>query len=142
MKIALFTHGKLAEGLLSSFEMIVGNPSNIVSLSLTDEGIQVFSRELHSLLDKIIEKEQVLILCDMKGGTPYNESLKYYLTHKEEVEIVTGVNLPMLMETSLIVDQVTLEEAQNTAIRIGKESVEGNKEEDSDSYEENYDIEF
>lgn len=140
MKLLLVTHGKLAEGLLSSYRMIVGRTENILSLSLTDEGIGKFSKQLNKQLDEIVQEEKVLILCDMKGGTPYNESLKYYFSHLEKIRIVSGVNLPMLMETSLVLEQEDLELAQEVALKVGKESIE--TEENETEGNEDYDIDF
>lgn len=139
MKIVLTTHGDLAEGLLDSYRMIAGNTDNIIPINLTDDGIGVFSKKLRTTLDNLIDKEKVLILCDLKGGTPYNESLKYQLENEGTVEIVTGVNLPMLMETALSIEHSDLKTLKELAMNSGISAIQ---EENLELSEDDFDLEF
>lgn len=84
------------------------------------------------------EAEEVLILTDIKGGTPYNEAFQYYLSNEERVQVVAGMNLPMVIETGLNLANSSLTELFKNAIEVGRIGIEGA---DSDAAQEN-DLEF
>lgn len=125
MKIVVSSHGAFCDGLLESYRMIAGDNPDIHSISLTDEGIGVFSERLKDLLDRLTIDEDVLIMTDLKGGTPYNESLNYMLAHPEKVRLLSGMNLPMLIEIGLIMNiESDIDKVANDAVGIGKAGVE------------------
>lgn len=136
MKIVIATHGNLGEGLLESYNMIAGETSSIHVVKLTESGIGEFKENLHNTLDELTATEKVLVLCDLKGGTPYNESFMYSLEKPGKIEVVTGVNLPMLIEVGFLAETAN-DSAQlaNVAVSTGLESIEKLKtsdEEDDD----------
>lgn len=125
MKILLATHGSLGEGLLNSYEMIAGKTDNIHTIKLTDSGIGEFKEKLHNTLNELTATEEVLVLCDLKGGTPYNESFMYSLEKPGRIEVVTGVNLPMLIEIGyLISTDINIGRLADQAVSVGLESIE------------------
>jgi len=97
--ILIISHGKLAEALISSVQFLVGNLQKI-------RGVSIWPREREEKVKDKIQKEiaemddgdGVVILTDILGGTPTNISLPFL--QKEKVEVVTGVNLPMLLALS------------------------------------------
>lgn len=101
MKIVLTSHGEFCDGLLESYQMIAGMNENIYSVSLTDEGIDDFRQRLTQLLSELIENHKIILLCDIKGGTPFNESLGFALSHPKSIRIISGMNLPMVIEGGL-----------------------------------------
>lgn len=125
LNILIATHGNLGEGLVHSYNMIAGDSSNIHTLKLTEIGIDDFKKRLVNKLTNLTSNgNKVLILCDIKGGTPYNESYMYSLENPEKIEIVSGVNLPMLIETGLISqnnDDIKI--LSEIATTVGKESI-------------------
>lgn len=123
MNIILTSHGDFAKGILQSYEMIAGGAEKISYVILDEEGIGKFSNELKSKLDEIVKYDNVLILCDLKGGTPYNESFTYALSHQDKVRVVTGLNLPMLIEIG-IANLDNLDEAVLIALESGKSGIE------------------
>lgn len=125
MKIVLATHGNLGEGLLDSYEMISGKSEIIQIVKLTESGIRDFKERLYTLLDELTQSEKVLVLCDLKGGTPYNESFMYSLEKPGKIEVVTGVNLPMLIEIGFLADsEKNAEKLAEIAMTVGKDSIE------------------
>lgn len=125
MKIVLATHGNLGEGLLDSYEMISGKSEIIQIVKLTESGIGDFKERLYTLLDELTQSEKVLVLCDLKGGTPYNESFMYSLEKPGKIEVVTGVNLPMLIEIGFLADsEKNAEKLAEIAMTVGKDSIE------------------
>ena len=96
--VLIVTHGQLSQELVTSAEMIVGEVSpHIVAVSI---GWHDDVNEIHSEMEKAIrgadQGEGVLILTDMFGGTPSN--IAFSFLEKNKVEIVTGVNLPMVIK--------------------------------------------
>ena len=79
--------------------MIAGKQENVVGIALEEDGIETFSQKLTETLNDMVDRfDSVLILCDLKGGTPCNESLKYVLYNESKIKIIPGVNLPMYLE--------------------------------------------
>ncbi|MEO1771654.1 PTS sugar transporter subunit IIA [Candidatus Enterococcus ferrettii] len=136
MHIMLVTHGMFCQGILNSYQMIAGINEKIQAISLTDEGIGTFTQIFQQKMDELSEKE-VLVITDIKGGTPYNEALNYYLNHSERVRVVAGLNLPMLIEAGLAMETSTLDVLYELALTTGKAGVAGIDADDSED-----DIEF
>ncbi len=99
--IVVITHGRLAEELVNAARAIVGEIAGIAAVSIgwTDDPSAANAAIEKALAEVGGGESGVLILTDMFGGTPTNLSLSYL---SPRVEIVTGVNLPMLIKlTSL-----------------------------------------
>lgn len=97
----IVTHGELARELLDATERIVGPTDGIRAVSIDwDDEVSEARRLIEEAIGGVDDDGRVLILTDMFGGTPTNVSLSFL--EEEHVEIVTGVNLPMLIKlTSL-----------------------------------------
>lgn len=124
--ILVTTHGELCNGLLHATHMIIGEEEGIATVSLDENGVEDFSSRLERKLDEMVEKyNQVLVLCDLKGGTPCNQSLKYSLMNEGKVKVVAGVNLPMIIEAILGRSNVaSLDELAISSSDTGKQSIE------------------
>lgn len=107
MKIVITSHGDLCEGILSSYRMIAGDTSQFIVLKLDENGITDYSTRLNNVLDKLITDDQILVLSDIVGGTPYNETLRYVLKHPNKVFLIAGLNLPMLIQAGTVSDNKT-----------------------------------
>ena len=91
------THGKLADELVSTAEEIVGPMEGLVPVSITSSSSQEEARQsIAKAIRSVDEGNGVLILTDLFGGTPSNLSISFL--EDKKVEIVTGVNLPMMMK--------------------------------------------
>jgi mannose PTS system EIIA component len=96
--IIVATHGKVAEELLKGAEGIVGKQSHALALGLDPaEGPQGYEKRLCRAMEDLGAETGVLILTDMLGGTPCNVGLKQSRDPRYAFELVTGVNLPMLI---------------------------------------------
>lgn len=125
MKILVVSHGEMCLAMLGSAAMIAGSSESVFAVNLTESGIGDFTQRLQETISSF-GTEQILILSDIQGGTPYNESLKYALTEPDRIALVSGVNLPMLIEISLSLDSYqTAEEASKAAILAGISSIQG-----------------
>jgi len=92
----IVTHGGLAEELFAAAETIVGRLSDfrIVTLDWTDSFDEA-SEKTRKVMDELDSENQILILTDMYGGTPYNVAAS--LAEPGRIEVITGVNLPMVV---------------------------------------------
>ncbi|WP_440897499.1 PTS sugar transporter subunit IIA [Amphibacillus sp. Q70] len=125
MKLVMTSHGNFCEGLLDSYKMIAGETNQIVTIKLTDKGVGDYSERLNAKLEELIKEDKVLIFCDVKGGTPYNQSNSFFMRHPKNVRVVSGMNLPMLIETALMLNSSDdLDGLAEAAINIGKNGIE------------------
>jgi mannose PTS system EIIA component len=93
----IVTHGHLAGELLAAAEMIVGPVKHITSVSIGwHDDVDMAHNEIERAIQRVSEKRGVLILTDMFGGTPTNIASMFL--SEGEVEVVTGVNLPMVIK--------------------------------------------
>lgn len=108
--ILLITHGKMAEGMVSSIKMLIGEQENFDYVTFAEDMGQ---EELQEVLDtKITDaspEKQYLILCDIKGGTPFNVASRYSFKN-DNISVFYGVNLPILVETLIGREGQTLTE--------------------------------
>src|SRR5690625_1644853 len=119
--ILVLTDGKFGEELIKSAEMIAGTVENVSALSLMpDMSAEEFRTKTESYLEEI--DNEIICLVDLFGGTPSNTIM--YLSQKYDMTIVSGVNLPMLLEVYMNLDMNTSEElaeiALETVIESGK----------------------
>jgi PTS system mannose-specific IIA component len=93
--VVVATHGKLAEELIRTAEAVVGKIEQIAPVSIVAAAPDVRA-DLKAAIQKVDQGEGVLLLTDIYGGSPTNLCLSF-LTERQ-VEVVTGVNLPMLLQ--------------------------------------------
>ncbi len=121
INIVLVSHADLGDALFRAAEMIVGATESLYSVSLLPEDSpEGFGEKLEAAL-RPIEGEETLILIDLFGGTPYNVAARQVL--KDNVECVTGANLPMLLELIMSRDDASLSDLAEEITRAGQESV-------------------
>jgi len=121
INVILISHGDLGAALLQAAEMIAGpaEATQVVSL-YPGEAPETFGEKLEAALAEVGGQE-VLILIDLFGGTPYNLAVRYVL--QDNVECVTGANLPMLLEVLMSRDTASLSELADSITQAGQESV-------------------
>jgi PTS system mannose-specific IIA component len=122
IKIIILTHGSLGAELLKTAEMIIGKQDNIDILSI-QAGVSL--SDIATKLDIIIEKNQmngILIFTDMFGGSPSNIAMSYLVN--ENVEVLTGVNLPMLLKAlTKLKEDITIKDFAKKISKSGLESI-------------------
>lgn len=123
VNVILLSHGNYGKGILDSHNMIVGENKKIHSLSLMDSVVQ-FKKDLNKLVTRLLEEGDVLALCDLRGGTPFNQILEKKFQTPESIHIISGMNLPMLIEISLHLEQRTeLKSLIKLAIEAGEDGI-------------------
>jgi PTS system mannose-specific IIA component len=103
------THGHLAQELLAAAEMIVGEISHIQGVSIGwHDDVNDARREIEKRITEVDTGTGVLLLTDMFGGTPSN--IAFSFTEAGKIEVITGVNLPMILKIANQKDGDTLVE--------------------------------
>src|SRR5215510_682195 len=118
----IVTHGRLAIELLNAAEMIVGEIHHIVAVSLGwHDDVAMATTMIQKALERVKGPDGVLILTDMFGGTPTN--IASTLLDQDKVEVVTGVNLPMLIKFIQMGEGQTLASAAKIVKEQGQSSI-------------------
>ena len=95
--VVVVTHGQLATELLNAAEMIVGDLPTFTAVSIGwHDDVNDAREEIAQAIERVAGESGVLVLTDMFGGTPSNLGMTF-LAH-DKVEVITGVNLPMLIK--------------------------------------------
>jgi PTS system mannose-specific IIA component len=103
--LVVASHGRLADELVATAEQIVGTLPAIATCSIEPGASPEAIREqLHTAVDSVDSGEGVIVLADLFGGTPCKESLM--LCADRALEVVAGVNLPMLLKASSLREEV------------------------------------
>jgi mannose PTS system EIIA component len=107
LNIVVGTHGRFGEELIKSAEMIAGKMENVTSVSLLPSmSFEEFMHQVDSVLSSL--EGPVLALVDLYGGTPCN--VLTALTKKYHHNVITGLNLPMLINLYLnVADKETID---------------------------------
>jgi PTS system mannose-specific IIA component len=97
--VVVATHGKLAEEMIRTAEAVVGKMEMVVPVSVVATAPDVRA-DLKGAIQSVDGGEGVLLLTDLLGGSPTNLCLSFLTERK--VEVVTGVNLPMLLKLGVL----------------------------------------
>jgi mannose PTS system EIIA component len=118
----IVTHGRLAIELLNAAEMIVGEIHHITAVSLGwHDDVDMATGMIEKALERVKTPDGVLILTDMFGGTPTNICSTFL--DQDNVEIVTGVNLPMLIKFAQMGEGQKLSVAARAVKEQGQSSI-------------------
>lgn len=97
--IVIASHGEFANGILQASEMIFGKQENVCAVTLMpSEGPEDIRRRMEEAVNSFENQDEVLFLIDLWGGTPFNQANGLISGHEDKWAIVTGMNLPMIIE--------------------------------------------
>lgn len=117
----IVTHGRLGEGLLDAMQMIAGPQEKVDFVSLKEgDSIDELKERILNTVKMLDDGSGVLVFVDMFGASPSNAAA--YLLN-ENVEVITGVNLPMLLEIVSFRESSSLQELSANAMTAGVESI-------------------
>ena len=120
--VLIITHGNLVYELIKAAEMIRGNMDGVVPISVdATKAVEDVKKEITSAIKKADSGNGVLIMTDLFGGTPSNISLSFLKEGK--VEVITGVNLPMLLKIPDMRRKKKLVEAADFIKDYGKKNI-------------------
>jgi PTS system mannose-specific IIA component len=132
--VVVVTHGQLATELVNAAETIIGHlPTRFAAVSIGwHEDTEDARDEISQAIGRVRQEHGVLILTDMFGGTPSNLAMTFL--EPDRVEVITGVNLPMLLklaglgeQASLLVAAREIREQGRNAIWVASELLRGDK---------------
>jgi PTS system mannose-specific IIA component len=107
--VLITTHGNLGNELIKAAELIKGPLNDILHVSVDQtKDVEEINKEISNAIKKLDKGRGVLILTDLFGGTPSNISLSFMKEGK--VEVLSGVNLPMLLKLAELKEDMTLRE--------------------------------
>ena len=124
--IILASHGGFAEGIYQSGEMIFGKQENVKACILKpSEGPDDIRKKMEDAIASFDDPEQVLFLIDLWGGTPFNQANNLFDKHQDTWAIVTGLNLPMLIEAygARLQDGITAREIAKQIVGSAKDGI-------------------
>ena len=124
--IILASHGGFAEGIYQSGEMIFGKQENVKACILKpSEGPDDIRKKMEDAIASFDDPEQVLFLIDLWGGTPFNQANNLFDKHQDTWAIVTGLNLPMLIEAygARLQDGITAQQIAKQIMEPAKNGV-------------------
>ncbi len=121
--IVIVTHSQLGDALIDAAEFILGTrPDTMVSVSIDlNENVDKLRKKIAEGIKKVDHNQGVLILTDMFGGTPSN--LSYSFLEEGRVEVISGVNLPILIKAFDIQKKMELSKLAEHLEAFGKKSI-------------------
>ncbi|MGY3748735.1 PTS sugar transporter subunit IIA [Vagococcus acidifermentans] len=124
--ILIVTHGKMAEGLMDSLELIMGAQSNYRTLSLCHgDNINLFAEQIQEEIKALDTGSGVIVFADLFSASPYNQTamgLKHLTGQK--VRLISGVNLPMLVEAfNQRMLGTSLDDMYKSVMSVGKDGI-------------------
>jgi len=135
--VVVVTHGQLATELVNAAEMIVGELSGFVAVSIGwHDDVETAREAIAAAIRRVARPAGVIVLTDMFGGTPANLAMTFLTDDK--VEVITGVNLPMLLKlaglrqaTSLLQAAQQTRESGRNAIWVASDLMRGSPAKDA-----------
>lgn len=121
--LIISTHGKLSEELVKSAEMIYCSQKNVSAISFTPgESLDSLLEKYNNIINNLDCTDGILFMVDLLGGRPFNAA-NILALENDDIKIITGVNLPMLLEVFGNRDSLSLPELTSMAINSGKNSI-------------------
>ena len=134
--IILAAHGKFSKELLKSSEMIFGKQENIECVTFeTGEGADDLVKKYENEIEKLDVKCGLIFMVDLFGGSPFNAASRVAVSN-DNIDIVSGVNLPMLLEVFNAREDKTLDEVVKIAIESGRYGIKSFKSNFNEDIEE------
>ena len=120
--VVVVTHGQLATELVHAAETIVGDQPNFTAVSIGwHEDVQDAREAIAAAIDRVKQPGGVVLATDMFGGTPSNLGITFL--EPDKVEIVTGVNLPMLIKAASMKEAASLTDVARMLREHGKNAI-------------------
>ena len=120
--LVLVTHGQLASALRAALEHVVGPLEGVATVCIdADDDMETRRRDILAGVRAVDAGQGVIVLTDMFGGTPSNLAIS--IMGKASVEVIAGVNLPMLVKLAGLRDSASLNDAAAAAEQAGRKYI-------------------
>ena len=121
--IVIVSHGAMANGMLDAARMIVGEQEGMLAVSLEEmEDVEGLIEKIAAAVEKVDTGDGVLVLVDVFGASPFNASARLTLS-RDKMDVITGMNLPMLLELAIHRQGSNLDELVKIALEAGTSSI-------------------
>ena len=120
--LVLVTHGQLAAALRAALEHVVGPLEGVATVCIAaDDDMETRRRDILAGVRAVNAGQGVIVLTDMFGGTPSNLAIS--IMDKASVEVIAGVNLPMLVKLAGLRESASLNDAAAAAEQAGRKYI-------------------
>ncbi len=120
--MVLVSHGRLADELVAALEHVVGPQDHVVTICIgPSDDMEQRRREILAGIETVERGDGVVLLTDMFGGTPSNLAIS--VMNSPDIEVIAGVNLPMLVKLASVRDGKTLADAVDDAQEAGRKYI-------------------
>jgi mannose PTS system EIIA component len=120
--VVIVTHGRLAREFRAALEHVVGPQEQFETVSIgPDDDLDLRRNDMMEALARVDGGKGVIVLTDMFGGTPSNLAIS--AMERDNVEVIAGVNLPMLVKLASVRGESSLEEAITQAQEAGRKYI-------------------
>lgn len=120
--LVLVTHGKLAAEFRAALEHVVGPQGNIETISIgPDDDMEKRRADILAAVERVDDGSGVVLLTDMFGGTPSNLAIS--IMESAHVDVIAGINLPMLIKLASVREEAILEDAVREAQDAGRKYI-------------------
>ena len=125
ISILIVSHGELAAGMLNALQMLTGEQERVAALGLLEsEAPEDLVERVRESIDSMDDGDGVLIAVDLFGATPFHASSRLFLESDKQIEVITGVNLPMLAEIIVNREDASLEDLVKQAYQAGLSGIQ------------------
>lgn len=120
--MVLVTHGRLAEEFVAALEHVVGPQQNILTVCIgPEDDMEQHRQEILRRISEVDDGRGVVLMTDMFGGTPSNLAIS--VMSKAKVEVIAGVNLPMLIKFASVRENESLDDAVASVQEAGRKYI-------------------
>jgi fructoselysine and glucoselysine-specific PTS system IIA component len=120
-KFLITAHGNFASGIKSSLDIIIGHVENVYVIDAYVDGNQSIEDELSDVLENIRPTDELVVFSDLMGGSITNQILRFAL--KENVHVVSGMNLPLLIDIILADTETPVTSIIENSIKVAREQI-------------------
>lgn len=120
--LVIVTHGKLAEAFQQVVEHIVGPQKALAAICIaTEDNMEQRREDIVAAIDSVNLGKGVIVLTDMFGGTPSNLAIS--IMDQRDIEVLAGVNVPMLVKLASVRDKMALRDAVEQGREAGRKYI-------------------
>lgn len=139
-KFLITAHGTFSSGIKSSLDIIIGRTENVFVINAYVDSNASIEEDLNAVLRNVSADDELIVFTDLLGGSITNQVLRYAL--RENVHVVSGINLPLVIEVMLASEEEPVAKIIEGAIASAREQVmyvnkSMNKEYDHDQTDTN-----
>jgi PTS system mannose-specific IIA component len=120
--MVLVTHGRLADEFIAALEHVVGSHRNVAAVCIgPEDDMEQRRREIIDQVSRVDDGSGVVVLTDMFGGTPSNLAIS--IMDRAKIEVIAGMNLPMLIKLASVRNTEKLGDAVASAREAGRKYI-------------------